>query len=101
MDFGREDPGDAGDVNSASVLDGEKEDCETSNLNDVQLQRRKHQENQQNKPKNLRTWISWKAGTKNFQMPVLVSTFCNSLRIVHSKTSSQLLSFLIGFLCSR
>ena len=38
-----------GDVDSVSVLDGEKEDYETSNLNDVQLQRRKLQEKQQNK----------------------------------------------------
>ena len=43
MDFGREDwQAMPGDVNSASVLDGEKEDYETSILNDVQLQRRKH-----------------------------------------------------------
>ena len=52
---------------------------------------------------NLKTWINSKFGTRNFQLPVLVSTFYISLQIiwslVHLKTSSQLLSFLIVCLC--
>ena len=56
------------------------------------------------KPNNLKTWINSKFGTRNFQLPVLVSTLnilhlTSKWSLVHLKPSSQLLSFLIVCLC--
>ena len=57
LNFGREDLR----VDSASRLDGENEDHETSSLKDVL--RRMLQEMQRNKAKKkMKTWIIWKAG---------------------------------------
>ena len=55
------------------------------------------------KPNNLKTWINSKSGTRNFHWAAAFSVdilyFTSNWSLVHSKTSSQLLSFLIVCLC--
>ena len=55
------------------------------------------------KPNDLKTWINSKSGTRNFHWAAAfrddILYFTSNWSLVHSKTSSQLLSFLIVCLC--